>query len=282
MAFAQHRSRSNPSLRYVVEESTRPTLLLLHGVTRCAADFKPVFDLLAPHWRIIALDHRGHGESGRASDYLVSDYVADAVRFVREELAAPGPIFIYGHSLGAMVAAAVAAELPELVRGVVLEEPPFHTMGEHIHSSIWQAQFAGMREIARRGGDIEPLTDALADIRLPFPNGVTKRLGEFRDRASLAWSAKCLSQLDPEVLTPLIEGRWLEGYDTVTVAARIRCPVLLLQGDMKFGGALSDGDAQSFASAVANCRHETFPGSGHMLHWVQPERIAQLINTFPS
>lgn len=276
MDFTEHRSIGSPALRYFAVEGARPTLLLLHGVTRCAQDFKPIFDLLAPHWRVVALDQRGHGASKRTASYLVTDYVADAVRFVRKEVASP--VFIHGHSLGAMVAAAVAAELPELVRGVVLEDPPFHTMGAHIHSSVWQAQFTGMREVARRGGSVEQLTDALADVRLPFSGGITKRLGELRDRASLIWSAECLAQLDPEVLTPVIEGRWLDGYDPAAIAARIRCPVLLLQADVKVGGALNDADAQLFTRAVAHCRHETFPGAGHLLHWLQPAEVARLVN----
>ncbi|MBI3879173.1 MAG: alpha/beta hydrolase [Verrucomicrobia bacterium] len=278
MNFAEHRTSSAPALRFIGDDAPRPTLLLLHGVTRCAEDFQPIFAALTPHWRIIALDHRGHGGSERAASYLVTDFVADAVRFVRDELAAP--LFILGHSLGAMVAAAVAAELPQLVRGVVLEDPPFHTMGSHIHSSVWQAQFIGTREAARRGGNVEQLTDALADIRLPFPGGVTKRLGDLRDRAALRWGAECLAKLDPEVLTPLIEGRWLDGYDTAGIAARVRCPALLLQADTKAGGALSDEDAQLFTRTASNCRLEKFPGSGHLLHWLQPARVAELVNEF--
>ena len=107
-----------------------PVLVLLHGVTRCGADWEPLLPALAEDWTVIALDQRGHGTSPRAGSYLVTDYVADAVRFVREETA--GPIFIFGHSLGAMVAAAVAAELPDRVGGIILEDPPFHTMGNRI------------------------------------------------------------------------------------------------------------------------------------------------------
>lgn len=70
----------------------------------------------------------------------------------------------------------------------------------------WQAQFIGMQEIARRGGSVEDMTDALAEIRLPSGDGGCHRLGDRRDRASLAWSAQGLTQLDPEVLTPVIEG----------------------------------------------------------------------------
>ena len=216
----------------------------------------------------MAPDHRGHGGSERAASYLVTDYVADAVRFVREEIAAP--VVIHGHSLGAMAAAAVAAELPEFVRGVVLEDPPFRTMGERIHGAAWQEQFIGMREVARAGSGVEQLTDALAAIRIG-----PRTLGEMRDRAALRWSAECLARLDPEVLTPLIEGRWLDGYDLAAITARIRCPVVVLQADPAAGGALTDEDARAFSTA----RLEHFPGCGHLLHWLEPARVAQLVNS---
>ena len=93
-------------------------VVLLHGITRCGRDFEPlVASLTATHEattvdghgpRLAVLDHRGHGDSSRASRYLVTDYAADAARF----LEAHGPCVVVGHSLGAMVAAAVAAELP--------------------------------------------------------------------------------------------------------------------------------------------------------------------------
>jgi pimeloyl-ACP methyl ester carboxylesterase len=174
-----------------------------------------------------------------------------------------------------MVAAAVAAELPARVRGIILEDPPFHTMGNRIASSTWQAQFTGMREAARKGGSVEEITDALADIRLPASGGAFKRLGELRDRASLAWSAECLSQLDPEVLTPVIEGRWLDGYDFPSLLSGLRCPTLLLQGDPSAGGALTDADAESLKSIVSTCQQVRFPGCGHNLHRDRPESVLQ-------
>lgn len=250
-----------------------PVLLLLHGVTRCGADWEPLLPALAKHWKVIALDQRGHGTSPRAGSYLVTDYVADALRFVQEETA--DPVVVFGHSLGAMVAAAVAAELPARVRGIILEDPPFHTMGNRIAGSAWQAQFTGMREAARKGGSVEEITDALADIRLPASGGAFKRLGELRDRASLAWSAECLSQLDPEVLTPVIEGRWLDGYDFPSLLSGLRCPTLLLQGDPSAGGALTDADTESLKSIVSTCQQVRFPGCGHNLHRDRPESVLQ-------
>jgi pimeloyl-ACP methyl ester carboxylesterase len=255
-----------------------PVLLMLHGVTRCGADWEPLLPALAKDWTIISLDQRGHGTSPRAGSYLVTDYVADVVRFVQEESA--DPIVLFGHSLGAMVAAVVAAELPDRVHGIILEDPPFHTMGNRIAGSAWQAQFTGMREAERKRGSVEEITDALADIRLPASGGAFKRLGDLRDRASLAWSAQCLSQLDPEVLTPVIEGRWLDGYDFPDALSRVRCPTLLLQADPSAGGALTDADAESLMSILSDCHHVRFPGCGHNLHRDRPEEVLQALREF--
>lgn len=255
-----------------------PPLLLLHGVTRCGADWDGLLPALVADWKVIALDQRGHGDSPRGGSYLVTDYVDDAVRFVREALS--GPVVLMGHSLGAMVAAGVAAELPERVRGIVLEDPPFHTMGNRIAGSAWQAQFTGMREIARRGGGIDEITEALADIQLPTGGGGFKRLGEMRDRASLAWSAACLNLLDPEVLTPVIEGRWLDGYDFDGILTRVRCPSLLLQADPEAGGALTDADAGTLVAALPSCGRVRFPGAGHQLHRDRTGAVMQALQDF--
>ena len=122
------------------------------------------------------------------------------------------------------------------------------------------------------------MSEALAEVRLPNPGGAPVRLGDVRTRASLEWSARCLAQMDPEVLTPVIGGRWLEGYDPGRIAAQIRCPVVLLQGDPQAGGALSGEEAGAFAERVAVCKVERFEGSGHLLHWVQPQRVAEQVN----
>ena len=267
--------RGAPSLHFAEGPPAGPTLLLLHGVTRCWRDWERMLPALTHEWRVIALDHRGHGGSGRAESYLVTDYVADAVRFVREEMAAP--LVILGHSLGAMVAAAVAAEAPEFVREAVLVDPPFHTMGNRIAATAWQAQFTGTREVVRGGGTVTEMADALAEIRLPAPGGTFRRLGDLRDRAALLWGAECLARLDPEVLTPLIEGRWLDSYDVAAVLSRIRCPVFLLQADPAAGGVMTDADAEEVVQALLSCQRERFPGMGHQLHRDCPEAVLRVL-----
>lgn len=253
-------------------------LVLFHGVTRNGDDWRPILPLLAESYRVITVDQRGHGGSPRGDSYLVADYCRDAVALVRDRIAEP--VVIVGHSLGGMVAAAVAAALPDLVRAAVLEDPPFQGMGDRIGGTVWQAQFIGMRDAAREGGGVERIADNLAEIRLPAPDGGTRRLGDIRDRSAIRWSAECLAQVDPEVLTPVILGHWLDGYDPLAIAARIRAPVLLLRADPRLGGALDEAEADAFEAAAADCVSERFPGSGHLLHWLHPRHVAASIERF--
>ena len=130
-------------LNFATGPRNGPAIVFFHGVTRRWQSFVPLIPALSTRWHIHALDHRGHGQSSRAKfGYLVRDYVHDAVAFVQQQV--QGPVVLYGHSLGAMVAAGVAAELPQQVQGAILEDPPFETMGPQISQSALLSYFAGV------------------------------------------------------------------------------------------------------------------------------------------
>jgi len=242
-----------------------PVLLLLHGVTRNWRDWEPLLPELTREWRVVAVDHRGHGDSARApGEYLVADYARHAAEFVRAAFSEP--VTVLGHSLGAMVALSLAAECAPLIAGIALEDPPFHTMGSDSDATPYRAQFAGMQQVAHRGGSVDAMTGALADIRL----SESQRLGDVRDRASLQFSAECLTRVDPEVFTPLVAARWFDGFDHASLWPRVQCPALLLQGDPSCGGTFTDADVALAKRSVARHRHVRFAGTGHHIHRTRP------------
>ncbi|MEV4616816.1 alpha/beta hydrolase [Kitasatospora sp. NPDC049258] len=95
-------------------------LLALHGHYNEASAFASLAGALAPRWRVIALDQRGHGESDRAIRYQRDDYVADLVAFHRH--LGVGPVPVLGHSLGGVNAYQFAARHPGRVSRLIVED----------------------------------------------------------------------------------------------------------------------------------------------------------------
>ena len=256
-------------------------LVLLHGVLRRWNDYAPVLAPLAARWQLNVVDFRGHGRSQRAADggYLVVDYVRDIAELLRRHF--DRPVALYGHSLGAMVALGAAAAAPDRVSALVLEDPPFHTMGERIEGTSFHSQFVGLRGVVRPGRTIDELTADLRELPISFPDkGTTVKFGELRDGAALRYMASCLQHLDPAVLEPIATGRWLDGYDPWSLAAQIQCPSLMLAADLAAGGMLTPDDASRYQRTARGSVTIRFPGVGHLLHWNATEATLRATLTF--
>jgi pimeloyl-ACP methyl ester carboxylesterase len=258
--------------RVVVGPAVGPPLILLHGVTRSWRDWLPLSSRLASRWQLIGLDFRGHGASGRApsAKYHVRDYQAEVVGLIRSLV--NRPCILVGHSLGAMVAAAVAAELPDRVVGVIMEDPPFDTMGERIGETVFFSQFVGLQRLLGRPWDEISLAQALGDLILHDPKtGSSFRLGDRRDEASRIFHASCLLRMDRAVLDPIVAGTWLEGYQRESLMRQIACPSLLLQADPAAGGMLTDADAADCRAWLRDPTFVRFDGVSHLIHTTTPE-----------
>lgn len=255
-----------------------PPLLFLHGVGRALRDVAPLAQSFSFGRKLFALDHRGHGRSSHQADYRVVDYVRDAAELLRSRIAQP--TVIYGHSLGALTAAAVAATVPDLVAAVILEDPPSAAFLDRLEETPYHAQFSAMQRLAGRKGTVAEIAKELAEVQLPAAGGGTVRLGDARDATSVRFSARCLMDLDPAVWSPLLDRQWLEGYDVEGVFRGIRCPALLLCGDAAKGGMLPAEDADRISAWLPDGLRVDFPGAGHLLHWMETEKVLRSTHGF--
>jgi len=250
-----------------------PPLVFLHGVVRRWQDWSPLLPQFTDRWRVHAVDQRGHGKTDRAMSYIVRNYVEDGIAFLRT---LDEPAVMVGHSLGALVAIGAAAIAPELVRAVVLEEPPSVVFLVNLAGSNYAIQWQAMQRLAASDRPIGDVASELAEVRLT--NGT--RMGDIRDALALRFLAGCLRHLDPAVLTPPLAGNWLEAFDLLHTASQVHVPALLMVADTAAGGMLPKTDADALADALPDCTRVNFPGMGHLIHGSDASRFSQTVQTF--
>ena len=124
-------------INYGEIDSDGPALLLIHGQMSAWEDYASVMPKLNENWHIFAIDVYGHGESTHKEELYYLDVNGDDIIWFIENVIGEETV-VSGHSNGALTTAYVAAYGGNLVKGVVLEDPPvFSTQGEN-----WENSFA--------------------------------------------------------------------------------------------------------------------------------------------
>jgi pimeloyl-ACP methyl ester carboxylesterase len=186
-------------------------VLLLHGWMFSAdlnwgLSYEP---LRHAGYRVLALDHRGHGRGRRGLERFRLDDCADDAAAVLRALDC-GPVIAVGYSMGGPIASLLARRHPDLVSGVVLCATAMH----------WQEP--RMRRFWRTMGALRILI-ALAPVGLWRQALV--RLG-LPDSATTDWVASELTRGDPHDMTEA--GRELGRFDSRPWLGRLAAPVAVV------------------------------------------------------
>jgi len=240
-------------------------LVLLHGVTQSWRYWAPLIEAMGAGRRVFALDSRGHGSSGHISNggYRFADYARDQQAFLREVVREPATLI--GHSLGGMNAIYIAADTPELVRAIVLEDPPLYFAERGM--GVFETVFRGLKALAGSGLPVDELAVRVAEVTRAPP-------------ANARYHAECIAALDPRVLEQLLDGSAMTHWNTDVLLARIVCPALLLYGETGRGGALTIDEVKRAEEKLAHCRSLFMEGTGHMLHVDRSVVFAAAVRSF--
>ncbi len=266
-------------LRVATGPANGDTLLCIHGVGRSWRDFAPLLSAFIPSWTVVAPDLRGHGGSSRTPGaYLIRDFLADIIALIGQ---LKQQVVIYGHSLGAMVAAVAAAECPDRVRAVIAEDPPSAAFLNRVHETAYWPLFGAMQKLAGSSRDVSAIARALGDVVLQVDvDGRALRLRDVRDSASIRFSARWLCDVDPAVYTPILERSWRDGLDFPAVWSKVHCPTLLLAADEAAGGMLGQADAREILKRLPDGFLVEFPKIGHQIHWLAHEATLRVVLGF--
>lgn len=250
----------------------QPTLCL-HGWLDNAASFIP----LAQHLTdipLVALEFAGHGHSShRSADarYYFFDHVEDIVQLCRQQ--GWQQLTIIGHSMGAMVATALAASFPELVQRLVLiDSLGFVTdsaanaakqlrdgINSRLKTTTRKPRYANLAEAAtarQKQSDF-----SLSEALLLAERGTVATADGLNWRADMRLRHSSVYRLTPE------QGQAL--------AAAVSCPVLAIAAkDSAFYP-----NVQHWARYYQKLTLETVSG-GHHCHMTQAAVVAQHIEGF--
>ena len=262
-------------LHYAEAAGPGPALVIVHGSTGSHDSFIPFMPTLAQHAHVYALDLRGHNLSGRANGvYQVPDYGRDVAAFIERVVGEPA--FVAGHSLGGLIAVWLAAQTPEWVRGIFLEDPPLYiTQAPRFQETGFYGYFVMLRDhLSQHHADGGTLDDLVAYVA-QSPANETQTMLEAMGPEAVAQRAAQLHRLDPATLDPALAGIILGNHQPDALLAQVRCPVRLLAGQVEFGGAMTVEDVQQAVSKMPHCTHTVFEGVGHMIHLERAEAWEQ-------
>ena len=248
-------------------------VIALHGWLDNAASFIPLAQQLA-ETPLLALEFPGHGHSGhRSSDahYYFFDWVQDIVALCRQQQWQQ--LTIIGHSMGAMVATALAASFPELVAKLVLiDSLGFVTdSAENAAKQLRDGINSRLKAPSR-----PPYYASLAEAAAARQKQSDFSLAEailLAERGTMA-TAQGLSWRADMRLRHSSVYRLIQPQAEALISA-VQCPVLgLIASDSAFAAK-----AKHFAAHYHQLTLVDVSG-GHHCHMTQPAVVAQHIQRF--
>lgn len=267
--------KGDPKLAYYdagTAVGSEPVIVLSHASLARSEDWENIFPRLATRYRVVAYDARGHGKSARATDYSLRAFADDALRVLRE--VAKAPAVLIGHSLGALSALIAAADEPELIRGLVLEDP---ALG---YAKAWEAsRYSALRD-AIATADPTGLAKATAKQPLPSPGPRGERTyGELRGFYAAERVVSYFAGVDPAFIDSRTSADDASAKAIAESIDNVSAPVLVLAGEPRLGGAVDDG-AEWRLRKLKDLTLKRFPGSGHLIHGFRPEQFIENIEPF--
>jgi pimeloyl-ACP methyl ester carboxylesterase len=265
---------SSPESRFVEAHGLRlhyldwgnpeaPPLLLLHGLQDSAALWSTFAESMRDAFHVIALDHRGHGDSPQAKTYRLADYVAE-VKATVEALVLSNVVLI-GHSAGSKNAWMCIANHPGIAAKLVITDMD--------PDSFNPGSVAMISRYKDETDEYDTFEDVMERLRSRQPNASDTELG--RDVASL---------------TKLIDGNrytWKRDRNVVTQYDRpdvwehlrkVAVPTLIIRG--ADSTLLRHDVAERMRTAIPDCRLVEIPHGGHWAHLEYPENYALEVRNF--
>jgi pimeloyl-ACP methyl ester carboxylesterase len=272
-----------PGLRmhYVTAGDGPRTIVLLHGFPQTWWEWRSVIpELVGAGFRVVALDYRGAGHSGRPADgYDKATMAGDVHRLLRDHLGFTGPVVLAGHDIGLMVAYSYARQYRDEVSHLaVIDAPlPGTAVFDRLSSDprVWQFAFHAVRDIPEMliAGRERPYLQHFFTARSADPSAVTAEdldvyVAAYASPGGIRAGMEVYRAFDKDVA---------ENRAALEQDGKLTLPVLAVGGAISTTGSLMEPMMREVADNV------TAVLIADAAHWIpeeQPRVLAQAIDEF--
>jgi pimeloyl-ACP methyl ester carboxylesterase len=246
---------NNLKIHYYRTGGSKPPVVFNHGAGDDGLCFTHVVKELEQDYDVIMPDGRGHGKSSNGKkDYSSQQRVEDLAGLIRA-LKLDAPV-VGGHSLGADTSMNLAADHPDLTRGIFLEDPPIILPGETFSDGKQTIQ----------GEDIGKMMAKFMRMFKLMPNFIGVRM------------ARKASPTYPEdEIQPWVDSKKRVSFDFLSSMAtmqvqlddpfavfkKVTVPTLLIIGDREKMSIVSQEAAQEAARVNDKVRVVHLEGASH-------------------
>jgi 3-oxoadipate enol-lactonase len=235
-------------------------LVLVHGLGSSTRDWEYQIPELANHFRVIALDVRGHGRSDKPRErYQISDFAGDVIALI-EHLELP-QVHLVGISMGGMIGFQLGVDRPELLKSLCIVNSGPEVKAKKPRDYL---------EIAKRWSlsrllSLETIAKGLGRLLFPKPEQ-----GELRRKIEERWPQNekraYLASLDAII-----------GWGVREHLGRIRCPTLVVTGDRDYTPV---AQKEAYVREMPNARLLVIEDSRHATPMDQPEQFNNSLLSF--
>jgi pimeloyl-ACP methyl ester carboxylesterase len=260
----------------------------LHGLTASYVNFIGVAERLAGRRPLLAFDLRGRGDSDKPEGpYGLAQHARDVAEAMRAF--ALGPSLVVGHSMGAFIATALAAQNPELVSGLILIDGgylldmPAGADADQVLDTVLAQRITQLQETY-------PSREVYREFWRSRPNFPAADWGPWTEAFLNYEVGGDAPLLRPKASEAAVRFDVAESFKVGEITARlqsVRVPVLLLRAAAGFAAErpqlIPDAAVAEMRRYLPTLEEETVPGSTHytvVLGERGASRVADLIEEF--
>lgn len=287
------------ALHYAQGPDNGPPLLLIHGQMVDWTTYMRVLPELSQHFRVYAVDCYGHGRSDQVPErYSNVAMGRDLTEFVRTVIGEPA--VVSGNSSGGLLAMEIATEAPELVRSLILEDPPLFSS---LHPRFPRTAGYDLPRIADEflasGASDFPAYYVERSAFLELFGGLAPRMirsalaqRAARPARTIRWwymppalneMFRVLDLYDPRFGEAFFTGAWHEGFDHAEALAALSVPTVLMHANWQLDqegttllGAMDDDDAARARELIDGVDFRRVD-AGHAVHFEKPALFTDIV-----